>query len=288
MKRRTFIKSSAACAASALLAPAAEAAETRAGVSGITGYGYRLPKIKKGATLLFQGDSITDMKWGRKQSDRNHYLGHSYVYLIAARLHTDMPEAKLNFLTRGVSGNTVANLRARWKTDALDLKPDVLSILIGVNDVSRAVRSKKDIAVEAFEADYRWLLDKSRELNPDLKIVMLEPFLLPVTRVKAAWAEWRGRIDRLRRKSAAGPEDTACAAGQGEGEVTNSPCGHWQFLHGSVRCATYLPPPSYQGRLGVPVHPGYPREHDGHRGRLPPPNACGHGAFTSKQYRLSS
>lgn len=109
-----------------------------------------------------------------------------------------MPEAKLNFLNRGISGNTVADLKARWQTDALDLKPDVLSILIGVNDVGRALRSKKDVDVDAFEADYRSLLDQSRKLNPDLKIVLLEPFVLPVTRVKAAWAAWRGRIDRLR------------------------------------------------------------------------------------------
>lgn len=198
MKRRTFIKSSAACAVSAMIAGGAEPAEARADVSGIPGYDYRLPRIKEGSTLLFQGDSITDMKWGRNQRDRNHYLGHSYVYLIASRLHTDMPAAKLNFLTRGVSGNTVANLKARWQKDALDLKPDVLSILIGVNDVSRSLRSKKAMDVGAFEADYRSLLDQSRKANPDLKIVLLEPFVLPVTRVKAAWAAWRGRIDQLR------------------------------------------------------------------------------------------
>jgi lysophospholipase L1-like esterase len=198
MKRRTFIRASAACAASAVMAGGPEAAEARADVSGISGYDYRLPKITKGATLLFQGDSITDMKWGRNQKDRNHYLGHSYVYLIASRLHTDMPAAKLNFLNRGISGHTVADLKARWQKDALDLKPDVLSILIGVNDVGRALRSKKDVDVDAFEADYRSLLDQSRKLNPALKIVLLEPFVLPVTRVKAAWAAWRGQIDRLR------------------------------------------------------------------------------------------
>lgn len=147
---------------------------------------------------MFQGDSITDMKWGRNQKDRNHYLGHSYVYLIAARLHTDVPEAKLNFLNRGISGNTVADLKARWKADALDLKPDVLSILVGVNDVGRAVRSGKDLDVDAFATDYRSLLDRSRQANPELKIVLLEPFVLPVTRVAAEWQAWRGRVDALR------------------------------------------------------------------------------------------
>jgi len=198
VNRRTFLTSSAACASAAAVALGAEAAEARANASGVAGYTYRLPKIKQGATLLFQGDSITDMKWGRNQKDRNHYLGHSYVFLIASRLHTDMPEAKLNFLNRGMSGHTVANLKARWQKDALDLKPDVLSILIGVNDVGHAVRSRRDVDVDAFAADYRSLLEQSRQVNPELKIVLLEPFVLPVTRVKAAWEAWRGQIDRLR------------------------------------------------------------------------------------------
>ena len=196
-KRRAFIGSAAACAA-AVVTGGARAAEGRTNASGGGGYDYRLPKIKTGATLLFQGDSITDMKWGRNQKDRNHYLGHSYVYLIAARLHTDMPEAKLNFLNRGMSGHTVANLRSRWQKDAIDLKPDVLSILIGVNDVGRAVRSRKTVDVKAFEADYRSLLEQSRKANPDLKIVLLEPFVLPVRGVKTGWDAWRGQIDRLR------------------------------------------------------------------------------------------
>ena len=196
--RRAFFGSSAACAAAAVTTAQSEASQAHANASGIAGYDYRLPKLKEGATLLFQGDSITDMKWGREQSDRNHYLGHSYVFLIAARLHTDMPGAKLNFLNRGISGNTVGELLSRWQTDALDLKPDVLSILVGINDVGRAVRAKKTVDVDAFTADYRSLLQQSRQANSDLKIVLLEPFVLPVTRVKAEWDAWRGQVDRLR------------------------------------------------------------------------------------------
>lgn len=198
LHRRTFIGSSAACASAALVTAGALAVDAQGNASGVTGYNYRLPKISKGATLLFQGDSITDMKWGRNQNDRNHYLGHSYVYLIASRLHTDLPEAKFNFLNRGISGNTVADLKARWQPDALDLNPDVLSILIGVNDVGRAVRSNRKVNVDAFAADYRSLLDQSRQANPTLKIVLLEPFVLPVTRVQIEWEAWRGQIDQLR------------------------------------------------------------------------------------------
>ena len=112
------------------------------------------------------------MKWGRNQSDRNHYLGHSYVYLIASRLHTDMPETKLNFLNRGISGHAIPHLVARWQKDAIDLKPDLLSILIGANDVGQAMRSNQIVDVGAYESGYRSLLAQSREANPELKIVL--------------------------------------------------------------------------------------------------------------------
>ena len=82
---------------------------------------------------MFQGDSITDGNRGRS-ADPNHILGHGYVFIIAAKYGAAFPEAKLDFMNRGVSGNTVLDLEKRWQKDALDLKPDLLSILIGVND----------------------------------------------------------------------------------------------------------------------------------------------------------
>ena len=196
--RRTFIRRSVACATVAAATSTMKAADTETKRTKIAGYNYRLPEFRTGSTLLFQGDSITDMKWGRNQSDRNHYLGHSYVYLIASRLNTDMPEAQLNFLNRGVSGNTVTDLKARWQKDALDLAPDWLSILVGVNDVGRAVRSGNKVDAEAFTADYRSILTQSRKVNPDLQIVLLEPFVLPVTRLIDTWDQWRGEVERLR------------------------------------------------------------------------------------------
>ena len=185
-KRRAFLKTAVTGAAMTAVATHAVATD-RADPAGVPGYGYRLPKLEVGSTLLFQGDSITDMNWGRNQKDRNHYLGHSYVFLIASRLHTDMPEAKLNFLNRGMSGHTVADLQKRWQTDAIDLKPDVLSVLIGINDVGQSVRSNKDVDPVAYEAGYRDILNRSRAANPNLRIVLIEPFVLPVTR------DWRNQ-----------------------------------------------------------------------------------------------
>jgi len=194
LNRRTFLNTSIALST----ATAIGSATCFAADDGVQGYEYQLPKIETGATLLFQGDSITDMKWGRNQGDRNHYLGHSYVFIIASRLHTDMPQAKLNFLNRGMSGHTVADLKSRWQKDALDLKPDVLSILIGINDVGRAIRSNKKVDLNAFTANYESLLEQSLKANPKLKIVLLEPFVLPVTKVKSAWEQWRGEVENIR------------------------------------------------------------------------------------------
>ena len=166
----------------------------------VSGYDYQRPNLTENTRILFVGDSITDMKWGRNEKDRNHYLGHSYVFLIAARLHTDLPELGLEFFNRGISGNTVGDLRKRWQKDAIEMMPDVLSILIGVNDVGRAVRSDGKIDLEQWEADYRSILDASRKTNPNLKIILLDPFVLPVGRLhgEAAWTSWNGECTNLR------------------------------------------------------------------------------------------
>jgi lysophospholipase L1-like esterase len=165
--------------------------------SGSSFLNAELPKFETGSRLLFQGDSITDMKWGRNQKDRNHYLGHSYVFLIAARLGVELPNSKLEFLNRGVSGNKVGDLRKRWQKDAIEMKPDWLSILIGVNDISRG--EKSGVHLEKWEEDYRFILEHSRKENPKLKIVLMDPFVLRMTRLSSddAWKYWRGEIDKL-------------------------------------------------------------------------------------------
>lgn len=196
--RRAFLKVTAATTGAATLCAGdiAEARESVNSPSGVGGYNYRLPSFTKGSRLLFQGDSITDMKWGRNQKDRNHYLGHSYVYLIAARLGVDMPEAQLDVYNRGMSGHKVADLRGRWQKDAVDMKPDLLSILIGVNDVGRNL-SGVDIA--NWEADYRFILDASRKANPKLRLVLLDPFVLASGRLENpdAFKLWRDQVERL-------------------------------------------------------------------------------------------
>lgn len=190
MKRRNFLQAGALCGGAAATAGTAHGAEGNP--SGVAGYQYRLPGFKEGSRLLFIGDSITDMKWGRNEKDRNHYLGHSYVYLIASRLGVDMPQARLEFFNRGISGNKVSDLKARWQKDAINMKPDLLSILIGVNDVSRGGTLKQ------WQADYRFILDASRKAKADLPLVLLDPFVLRSGRLKIpeAWQKWRAKVDK--------------------------------------------------------------------------------------------
>lgn len=129
------------------------------------------PLFAPNARILFQGDSITDGNRGRS-ADPNHILGHGYAFIIAAKHGAAFPEAKLEFFNRGVSGNTVLDLEKRWPKDTLDLKPDVLSILIGVNDKGRGV------PFEQYEQTYDKLLTDAKAANPQLKLVLCEPFVV--------------------------------------------------------------------------------------------------------------
>jgi lysophospholipase L1-like esterase len=124
-----------------------------------------------GARVLFQGDSITDGNRGRT-ADPNHILGHGYVFIIAARQGAAFPKAGLEFINRGVSGNTVLDLQKRWQKDTLDLKPDVLSILIGVND------SGRHVPLDRYEQVYDKLLTDAKVANPHIKLVLCEPFVV--------------------------------------------------------------------------------------------------------------
>ena len=151
----------------------------------------------KNATILFQGDSITDGARGRTE-DLNHILGHGYVFLIAARLCADRPDLNLHFVNRGCSGNTVVDMHARWKEDAIALAPNVVSILIGVNDVYLRAFGGTSIPVDLYEGVYRTTLKETLEALPKVRFVLCEPFALPVGPRKESWKEDRAHIDKLR------------------------------------------------------------------------------------------
>ena len=140
-----------------------------------------------GARILFQGDSITDGNRGRS-ADPNHILGHGYAFIISAKFGAAFAARELDFMNRGVSGNTVRELQKRWQKDTLELKPDVLSILIGVNDQSH------DVPLDEYERTYDELITQARTANPKLRLVLCEPFTLPVGKRKDGYEAWRAGI----------------------------------------------------------------------------------------------
>jgi lysophospholipase L1-like esterase len=156
-------------------------------------------------SFLFQGDSITDGNRSRNM-DWNHVLGHGYAYLIAANLLYRFPQKNFQFYNRGVSGNQVTDLMQRWSEDTIALKPDLLSILIGVNDTLNEVSGNKNATAAGFENDYRLLLTDTRRQLPEAELVICEPFILPVGKVKDQWNDFQkaisGRQEAARRIAA--------------------------------------------------------------------------------------
>jgi lysophospholipase L1-like esterase len=152
----------------------------------------QLPNMfRPGETILFQGDSITDGNRGRND-DPNHILGHGYVFSIASRYGYAFPNLGLTFINRGVSGNRIDDLAKRWDADTLALKPTVLSILIGINDI---VHDNFD--PEAAFAHYDRLLQRTKEANPDVRLVLCEPFILDVGMVLKDTVKWHREVQAM-------------------------------------------------------------------------------------------
>ena len=151
-----------------------------------------------GYTFLFQGDSITDGNRIRN-NDWNHVMGHGYQYIIASKLWYDFPAKRFHFFNRGISGNKVMDLAARWQTDTIDLKPNLLSILVGINDIDTLLQGDKKFTAALYEQEYRLLLKQIKQQLPDTRLVLCEPFILPVGRIKDKWVEYAGEIEKRRK-----------------------------------------------------------------------------------------
>lgn len=141
------------------------------------------PLIQAGQTVLLQGDSITDA--GRSR-DHDGELGRGYAGATAAWFGMLHPELRVRFLNRGISGNRVRDLQARWQADCIDLKPDWVSILIGINDTWRRYDRNDPTSTEAYAEGYRDLLERTRA-QTSARLVLLEPFVLPHPADRAAW-----------------------------------------------------------------------------------------------------
>jgi lysophospholipase L1-like esterase len=136
--------------------------------------------LRKGAVIVFQGDSITDE--GRKKdvldANDNKGLGKGYAAIASGQAMLAHPGLELKCYNRGISGNKVPDLAERWQQDAVDLKPDILSILIGVNDLWHTLAFGKTYkgTLKDYETGYRALIERSQKEIPGVRIVICEPF----------------------------------------------------------------------------------------------------------------
>ena len=147
-------------------------------------------KLGENGVVLFQGDSITDA--GRAKNREGNAndaraFGDGYAFLIASQLLSQNPSLKLKCYNRGISGHKVPDLQKRWDKDCFDLKPTVLSILIGVNDIWHKLNGNYDGTVAVYETGLKKLLDDTRAKLPDLKIIVCEPFALRCGAVNDKW-----------------------------------------------------------------------------------------------------
>ena len=124
--------------------------------------------------FLFQGDSITDAD-RRRDNDDNY--GYGYPNLFAAEVLKNRPY-EFEFINCGISGDKIVDVYARIKMDIINLKPDYMSMLIGVNDVWHELNEENGVEAKKFEKVYDMLISEVIEALPDIKIILLEPFVL--------------------------------------------------------------------------------------------------------------
>ena len=137
--------------------------------------------------ILFQGDSITDCDRNREDPTS---AGKGYVNLLKSQILHDQPDCDLFVYNLGISGNRVVDLYARWKEDCYNLAPNVVSILIGVNDVWSEYRRASGVEADKFRFVYDLLLAETKERLGDIALVLMEPFYLPAGDVPAMISSW--------------------------------------------------------------------------------------------------
>jgi lysophospholipase L1-like esterase len=172
--RRSFIKKAAMGGLLAVSIPEILSA-------AMVSEGVKKNKLMQDDIILFQGDSITDS--GRKREDNSYnnasVLGSGYPILAGAALLKNYASLNLKVYNRGISGNKVYQLAERWDKDCLEIKPDILSILIGVNDIWHTLNGNYNGTIEIYRNDFTALLERTIMVLPNLKLIICEPFAVP-------------------------------------------------------------------------------------------------------------
>ena len=144
--------------------------------------------------ILFQGDSITD---GGRNRNEYYNLGVRYPLHVKSALCFEQP-LKYEFINRGISGDRIVDIYARIKRDIISLKPDVMSILVGVNDVWHEVNEQIPNGVDnnKFFKIYSMLIEEIKEALPDIKIMIMEPFVLKGSNTEENWEYFKIEVPK--------------------------------------------------------------------------------------------
>nr|WP_294793373.1 SGNH/GDSL hydrolase family protein [uncultured Mucilaginibacter sp.] len=191
--RRNFLKTASVGTLAAISIPQIVSAAMAAEPKG------KKVTIEKGDIILFQGDSITDSGRNKTNNTPNAapHLGNGYALMAAGELLLKHPHKDLKIFNKGISGNKVYQLAERWDADALDIKPTVLSIHIGVNDFWHTLTNGYKGTVDTYIADYKKLLDRTKTALPNVKFILCEPFA--VMGVRAVDEKWYPTFDLFRK-----------------------------------------------------------------------------------------
>jgi lysophospholipase L1-like esterase len=185
MNRRSFISTAAATGAAAWLNTECTFAADKI-------------SLVEGDVILFQGDSITDAGRNKKDPVANDGLGRGYPSFVAADLHRDYKQLKLQIHNRGISGHKVPDLAKRWDRDCIDIKPRILSILIGVNDIWHKLAGRYDGTAEVYRDGFAALLERTKQSLPNTTLAICEPFVLMSGTVKQNKDKWFPDFDTRR------------------------------------------------------------------------------------------
>ena len=134
-------------------------------------------KLNKKDTVVFIGDSITHGGRGLCM-DLNHIMGHGYAEMVCARLAADNLENMPKFINKGISGQTTQDIAARWDEDVIKYRPNVVSLLTGINDIMRNLNAPVEEFVKKYLDTVEMLIKKTKDALPDVKIILCEPIYL--------------------------------------------------------------------------------------------------------------
>lgn len=146
--------------------------------------------------IVFEGDSITDT--GRNTENGSLIsIGQGYVVMAAGRLQSKYP-GKIQAWNFGVSGDKIPNIYARMQPEVFSPKPDVLSILVGVNGVWHDLSWNGGVDAARYEKIYNLIVEEAMERVPGIKIMMMEPFILPGSATNPNYEKFRSEVDKRR------------------------------------------------------------------------------------------